>query len=188
MSPIMNKLVPKHQSAGSGEVDWAERLQEHPFILPQQSKLMLAVNALKVCLVSFCCAATFAVALAQTNSQFPASTNVIEPTPTPQTSPLLSPETLFPLPTPVTMVSPTPAPTPLPDGTMPLPLPVMPTPVLQDAKTLSEELNRPIPAPSQFSEPLMKPAEWEFSPAIALPLPTPASTLSATPTPMQSDE
>jgi hypothetical protein len=38
----------------------------------------------------------------------------------------------------------------------------MPTPVLQDAKTLSEELNRPIPAPSQFSEPLMKPREWEF--------------------------
>ena len=47
---------------------------------------------------------------------------------------------------------------------MPLPLPAMPTPVLQDAKTLSEQLNVPVPAPSQFSEPLMKPGEWEFSP------------------------
>ena len=30
----------------------------------------------------------------------------------------------------------------------------MPTPVLQDASTLSEELNLPIPAPGQLSEPL----------------------------------
>jgi hypothetical protein len=78
--------------------------------------------------------------------------------------------------------------TPLPDGTMPLPLPVMPTPVLQDAKTLSEELNRPIPAPTQFSEPLMKPREWEFSPAIVLPSPNPAPTLSPADTPSQSHQ
>ena len=43
---------------------------------------------------------------------------------------------------------------------MPLPLPAMPTPVLENAKALSEELNVAIPAPSQFSEPLMKPGEW----------------------------
>ena len=71
---------------------------------------------------------------------------------------------------------------------MPLPLPVMPTPVLQDANTLSEELNRPIPAPSQFSEPLMKPAEWRYSPAIALPSPIPVPTPSPALTPTQSPQ
>ena len=86
------------------------------------------------------------------------------------------------------MLSPTPSPTPLSDGTMPLPLPTMPTPVLQDAKTLSEQLNIPIPAPSQFSEPFMKPGEWEFSPAILQPSPNPAPTLSPTPNPAQSHQ
>ena len=37
---------------------------------------------------------------------------------------------------------------------MPLTPPPMPTPVLQDASTLSDELNLPIPAPGQISEPL----------------------------------
>ena len=74
------------------------------------------------------------------------------------------------------------SPTPLPDGTMPLPLPAMPTPVLENAKALSEELNVPIPAPSQFSEPLTKPGEWIFSPAILQPSPTPSPALSPTPT------
>ena len=54
---------------------------------------MLALNALKVGLASFCCAATVVSALAQTNSQFPVPTNAIEPTPTPQTSPVRVPET-----------------------------------------------------------------------------------------------
>jgi hypothetical protein len=161
-----------------------KHLHEDPLLLPWQLKLMLSLKALKVCLATFCCAATIGSALAQTNGQFPVSTNVIEPTPTPQTSPFLAPETLSPPPTPAPLVSPTPAPTPLPDGTMPLPLPVMPTPVLQDAKTLSEQLNVPIPAPSQFSEPLMKPGEWKFSPAIVLPSPNPAPTLSPTPIPI----
>ena len=65
---------------------------------------------------------------------------------------------------------------------MPLPLPAMPTPVLENAKALSEELNVPIPAPSQFSEPLMKPGEWIFSPAILQPSPTPSPALSLPPT------
>lgn len=37
---------------------------------------------------------------------------------------------------------------------MPLTPPAMPTPVLQDANTLSEQLNLPLPAPSQLNEPL----------------------------------
>lgn len=37
---------------------------------------------------------------------------------------------------------------------MPLTPPPMPTPVLQDAATLSEQLNLPLPAPGQLSEPL----------------------------------
>ena len=60
------------------------------------------------------------------------------------------------------------------------------TPVLENAKALSEELNVPIPAPSQFSEPLMKPGEWIFSPAILQPSPTPSPALSPTPNPTQS--
>jgi hypothetical protein len=157
------------------------------------------VNTLKASLLSFCGVVAVVSALAQPNSQFPVSTNAVstndpEPTPTPETSPLLTPETVLSPPTPAPMLSPTPnsapfpSPTPLPDGTMPLPLPAMPRPVLQDAKTLSEELNRPIPAPSQFSEPLMKPGEWEFSPAIVLPSPNPAPTFSPAPTPTQSHE
>ena len=125
-------------------------------------------------------------ALAQPSSQFPVSTNVAEPTPLPETSPLLTPEKLLSSPTPAPMLSPTPSPTPLPDGTMPLPLPAMPTPVLENAKALSEELNVPIPAPSQFSEPLMKPGKWIFSPAILQPSPTPSPALSPTPDPTQS--
>jgi hypothetical protein len=146
------------------------------------------MNTLKASLLSLCGVIAVASALAQPNGQFPVSTNVPEPTPAPQPSPLLTPETVLSLPTPAPMLSPTPSPTPLPDGTMPLPLPAMPTPVLQDAKTLSEQLNVPIPAPSQFSEPLMKPGEWEFSPAIVLPSPNPAPTLSPCPTPTQSHQ
>ena len=72
---------------------------------------------------------------------------------------------------------------------MPLPLPAMPRPVLQDAKTLSEELNVPIPAPSQFSEPLMKPREWDILASnLQPPSPTPAPTLSPTPNPTQSHQ
>jgi hypothetical protein len=150
------------------------------------ASLMLSADAIKVSLAAFCCAATVASALAQTGGQSPASTSLLEPTPTPQSSPLLSPEVLLASPGAAPSVSPTPAPTPLPDGTMPLPLPVTPTPVLQNAETLSEELDRPIPAPSQFPEPLMKPAEWQFSPAIVQPSPIPAPTLS--PTPIKSNE
>jgi hypothetical protein len=54
---------------------------------------------------------------------------------------------------------PTPTPTPLPDGTMPLTPPPMPTPALQDANTLSEQLNLPLPNPAQVSEPLKKTGE-----------------------------
>ena len=146
------------------------------------------MNTLKASLLSFCGVIAVVSVLAQPNSQFPVWTNVPEPTPIPQTSPLLTPETVVSPPTPTPMLSLTPSPTPLPDGTMPLPLPAMPTPVLQDAKTLSEQLNVPIPAPSQFSEPLMKPGEWEFSPAIVLPSPNPAPTFSPAPTPTQSHQ
>lgn len=109
---------------------------------------------------------------AQTNVQYPASAT---PTPTPAATPggtpaippLGIPPTLptplpnlpipvMPTPVPMPTATPTatPAPTPLPDGTMPLPVPAMPTPVLQDANTLSEQLNLPLPAPTQMSEPL----------------------------------
>ena len=102
------------------------------------------------------------------------------PTPTPVTSPLLTPQTVptpspFPalspvpiptppadgklLPAPPPTLLPTPAPTPLPDGTMPLAVPPMPTPVLQDAQTLSEQLNLPLPSPTQFPEPLSRTPE-----------------------------
>ena len=139
------------------------------------------MNARKARLVCFFGVNAVVSALAQPNGQFPISTNVPEPTPTP----LLTPETVSSPPTPAPMLSPTPSPTPLPDGTMPLPLPAMPAPVLENAKTLSEQLNVPIPAPSQFSEPLMKPGEWIFSPAILQPSPTPAPTLSPTANPTQ---
>jgi hypothetical protein len=146
------------------------------------------LKALQVCVASICCAATVAQALAQTTPESAVSTNVLEPTPAPQSSPLLSPETLFQSPTPSPLVSPTPLPTPLPDGTMPQPLPVMPTPVLQDAETLAKELDQPLPVPRQFAEPLMKPGEWKFSPAIGLPSPSVAPTLSPLPTPTQSHQ
>ena len=140
---------------------------------------MLRVNTLKACLVSIGCGAAVFSALAQTNSQYPASTNAPEPTPTPKTSPLLTPQTVLPTPPPLPALSPYPtplpdgsmppalppmptpalAPTPLPDGTMPLTPPPMPTPVLQDANTLSEQLNLPIPAPTQVPEPLKRTGE-----------------------------
>ncbi len=75
-------------------------------------------------------------------------------TPFPPIPPLATPMV-----TPIPDVSPTPAPTPLPDGTMPLPVPVMPTPVLQDAATLSDQLNLPLPNPNQIKEPLKPGAE-----------------------------
>ncbi len=126
-------------------------------------------------------------AFAQTNSQFPASSNAPAPAPTPLTSPLLTPQTVLPTPAPLPafspyptpgpdgtmplvpppmpasmptpLTTPLPAPTPLPDGTMPLTPPPMPTPVLQDANTLSEQLNLPLPAPTQLSEPLKRTGE-----------------------------
>lgn len=83
------------------------------------------------------------------------------PTPLPELSPSTAMPTPLPplyssppLPTPASLSSPTPAPTPLPDGTMPWTPPPMPTPVLQDASTLSDQLNVPLPAPGQISEPL----------------------------------
>lgn len=75
---------------------------------------------------------------------------------TPPPLPALSPQpSLAPLPPHLTS-SPTPAPspTPLPDGTMPWTPPAMPTPALPDASTLSDQLNLPLPAPGQLSEPL----------------------------------
>ena len=140
---------------------------------------MLRVNTLKACLVSFGGLVAIFSALAQTNSQFPVSTNSPQPTPTPKTSPLLTPETVLPTPPPFPALSPNPTPlpdgtmplalppmptpvpipTPLPDGTMPLTPPPMPTPVLQDANTLSEQLNLPLPSPTQIPEPLTRTGE-----------------------------
>lgn len=95
--------------------------------------------------------------LAQDATPAPTATPIPGITPLPALAPLPTP--LPPLepgalasPTPVAGV--TPAPTPLPDGTMPWTPPPMPTPVLQDASTLSEQLNVPLPAPGQISEPL----------------------------------
>lgn len=132
---------------------------------------MLRVNTLKVPLVSACALLAILSAMAQTG------TNPAVPTPTP-TSPLLTPQTLLPTPPPLPALSnptplpdgtmpvtspaappPTPTPTPLPDGTMPLTPPPMPTPALQDANTLSEQLNLPLPNPAQLSEPLKKTGE-----------------------------
>ena len=140
---------------------------------------MRRVDTFKACLVFFGGIAAVVAAFAQTNSQFPVSTNAPEPTPTPQTSPLLTPQTVLPTPPPLPALSPYPTPlpdgtmplavppmptpasmpTPLPDGTMPLTPPPMPTPVLQDANTLSEQLNLPLPAPTPFSEPLKRTGE-----------------------------
>ena len=141
------------------------------------------VNTLKASLLSFCGVIAVVSALAQPNSQFPVSTNGPESTPTPSSRQKPSRRRL------------------LPHRCFRL-LPVRrrsrmaqcpclcrrcPRPFL-DAKTLSEQLNVPIPAPSQFSEPLMKPREWIFSPAILQPSPTPAPTLSPTPDPTQSHQ
>lgn len=108
----------------------------------------------------------------------PAGAAAISPTPTPSgaasPSPTASPSTggsdtisattpiagEAPMPGPTPQVTPTPAPTPLPDGTLPEPLPALPTPALPDAATLSEELDLPIPVPAQAEEPL-KPASEE---------------------------
>lgn len=61
-----------------------------------------------------------------------------------------------PTPTPAATPAPgvTPAPTPLPDGTMPLTPPPLPTPVLPDASTLSDQLP-PLPTPTQSAENLL---------------------------------
>ncbi len=67
------------------------------------------------------------------------STSILNPSPTPGASPTISPSA---------------SPTPLPDGTMPWTPPPMPTPILQDAATLSEELNVTPPTPQQTKEPL----------------------------------
>jgi len=87
----------------------------------------------------------------------PSPTPYTTPTPLPFALPSTTPWTLpTPTPAPGTAASPTPAPlpTPLPDGTMPLTPPPMPTPAIPDASTLSDQLNLPLPAPGQISEPL----------------------------------
>ena len=118
---------------------------------------MLRVNALKAFLVSFGGVVAILSAFAHTNSQFPISTNAPEPTPTPQTSPILTPQAVLPTPTPLPMLCPNP--TPLPDGAMPLALPAISTPVLQDANTILEQLNLPLLSPVQLPEPLKKTGE-----------------------------
>lgn len=138
---------------------------------------MLRISALKTALGLAALAGAVATALAQTNVQFPAA---VPPSPTPsgtpfELPPLASPPPLptplpnlplpaMPTPLPLTTPAPgapTPTPTPLPDGTMPLTPPPMPTPVLQDANTLSEQLNLPLPAPAQYSEPLTPGSETD---------------------------
>ncbi len=134
---------------------------------------MLRVNILKVLLVSFGVAVCSVLAQNSTPEPLPAPSPYPELSPIPNPTPL--PDGTMPLPlptmpqgvpslTPLPSLlgpSPTPAasPTPLPDGTMPLALPPMPTPVLQDANTLSEQLNLPLPNPAQMSEPLKKTGE-----------------------------
>lgn len=90
------------------------------------------------------------------------------PTPTPMASPFALPSaTPWTLPSPPPVLSPTPegspspSPTPLPDGEMPLTPPPMPAPAIPDASTLSDQLNLPLPAPTQFSEPLKPTTEAE---------------------------
>ena len=106
-----------------------------------------------------------ASALAQSN-QFPVAspTPWTLPSPTPYATPAAAPfalpsSTPWALPTPTSAPTatpaPTPAPTPLPDGTMPLTPPPMPTPVPLDASTLSDQLNLPLPVPTQTSESLL---------------------------------
>lgn len=67
------------------------------------------------------------------------STSILNPSPVPGASPGVSPSV---------------SPTPLPDGTMPWTPPAMPTPILQDAATLAEELNVTPTPPPQTKEPL----------------------------------
>jgi TolC family type I secretion outer membrane protein len=132
---------------------------------------MLRISALKTALGLAALSGVVATATAQNNVQFP---QALSPSPTPSGTPFELPPLASPppLPTPLPALpssalptplptssprltpSPSPSPTPLPDGTMPLVVPAMPTPVLQDANTLSEQLNLPLPAPSQLSEPL----------------------------------
>ena len=120
---------------------------------------MHRVNTLKACLILLGGVVAAFSTIAQTTGQFPPSTNAADatptptptPAPTPEPTPVPMPEAVLPSPSPFPEL---PSPTPLPDGTMPLIPPPMPTPVLQDASTLSDELNLPIPAPGQISEPL----------------------------------
>ncbi|HEY5811430.1 MAG TPA: TolC family protein [Terrimicrobiaceae bacterium] len=131
---------------------------------------MLRVNFLKASLVFVAVVAAVFSTLAQTTSQLPVNapldptpTPTVTPAPIPSPTPVFTP-TAFPAltpfpeaassPTPAPALIPLPRPTPLPDGTMPLTPPPLPTPVLQDASTLSDQLNLPLPAPDQFSEPL----------------------------------
>ncbi|HEY5780026.1 MAG TPA: hypothetical protein VIT00_14885, partial [Terrimicrobiaceae bacterium] len=117
------------------------------------------MNTLKACLILLGGVVAAFSTIAQTTGQFPPSTNAADatptptptPAPTPEPTPVPMPEAVLPSPSPFPEL---PSPTPLPDGTMPLTPPPMPTPVLQDANTLSEELNLPIPAPGQIPEPL----------------------------------
>ncbi|MCX7868389.1 MAG: TolC family protein [Terrimicrobiaceae bacterium] len=78
------------------------------------------------------------------------------PAPSPAATPTAAPASAA---TPA--ASPAPSPTPLPDGTAPASLPAMPAPALEDAATLSEQLNVPVPAPPQAPEPLRPPTEAE---------------------------
>lgn len=119
---------------------------------------MLRISALKTALGATALWGAVATLPAQTPGQ-------PSPSPTPAATPfqlpplesapaLPTPLPNLPLPAPTPAASPTPAPTPLPNGTQPQAIPPMPTPVLQDANTLSEQLNLPIPPPGQMSEPL----------------------------------
>jgi outer membrane protein TolC len=132
---------------------------------------MLRLNDLKACLVLFGGIGAVFSAIVSINGQD--LTNAPAPTPTPVPSPLLTPQ-ILPTPSPFPALSPapipilpavsptpfpTPIPTPLPDGTMPLTPPPMPTPILQDAQTLSEQLDLPLPSPTQFPEPLKRTPE-----------------------------
>jgi TolC family type I secretion outer membrane protein len=131
---------------------------------------MLRISALKTAIGLAALSGAVATAAAQNNVQFPQAST---PTPAPSATPIelgtppplptpLPPLPAPALPTPLPTASPTatpevspsPSPTPLPDGTLPLTPPAMPTPVLQDANTLSEQLNLPLPAPTQLNEPL----------------------------------
>ena len=132
---------------------------------------MPRISAITISLV-FSVFAAVASAPAQSNQlpapvPSPSPTPWTLPSPTPYTAPTPVPFALpsttpWSLPTPAPgsasspapAPSPPPAPTPLPDGTMPLTPPPMPAPAIPDASTLSDQLNLPLPAPGQMSEPL----------------------------------